>query len=506
MPITLGLDVGTTTITALALDALSGHVLTRATRPNGANITTAEDRARGRSEWDAEQMLQTALAVLGEVVSQLGEQRPDVAGLGLTGQQHGVVLVDGETRPLTPFINWQDRRGEERWPGTEQTYTQEAAALLGPDATRRTGCSLASGYLGTTLFWLRAAGQLPDAALACFITDFVGARLTATRPVTDPTMAASSGLLNVQARDWDAAAIQALDLPPALFPTVREAGDPLGGLTADVARATGLPAGLPVFVGLGDNQASFVGSVAHRGASVLVNVGTGAQVSRYVEWEEWEEWEGREGREDPLGPGRPEVRPFPRGGYLLVHAGLFGGRTYALLDRFFRQVGADLFDQAAAAPLYPRLNELARGVPPGADGLRCEPFFTGSRAEPTRRAIWSGMSDANFTPAHLTRALLEGMARRFHQGFSHLQTVTSAPVEHLVGAGNGLRENGTLAEIVATEFDLPLQMTLHREEAAYGAALVASVGVGVWPDLARAGRILRYGSAITPLTPGERRP
>ncbi|MCW5854088.1 MAG: hypothetical protein KIT87_28735, partial [Anaerolineae bacterium] len=99
-------------------------------------------------------------------------------------------------------------------------------------------------------------------------------------------------------------------------------------------------------------------------------------------------------------------------------------------------------------------------------------------------------------PAHLTRALLEGMARRFHQAFSHLQAVTGAPVEYLMGAGNGLRENATLAEIVATQFGQPLQMTLHREEAAYGAALVASVGAGVWPDLARAGRILRYGATV----------
>ena len=380
MPITLGLDIGTTTITALALDALDGHVLARATQPNAAEVTSTADRARGRSEWDAEKMLAAALVALGEVVGKLGERRGEVVGLGLTGQQHGVVLVDDQTRPLTPFINWQDRRGEEIVPGTEQTYTQRAAALLGPDAARRTGCTLASGYLGTTLFWLREAGQLPAAALANFITDFVGARLTATFPVTDPTMAASSALLHVQAREWDPAALQALGLPPSVFPPVREAGNPLGGLTRDAGRATGLPVGLPVFVGLGDNQASFVGSVAHRAVSVLVNVGTGAQVSRYVEREEWEAWEGRE---DALGPGRPEVRPFPRGGYLLVHAGLFGGRTYALLDRFFRQVGVDLFDRATDAPLYPRLNELARRVPPGADGLRCEPFFTGSRAAPS---------------------------------------------------------------------------------------------------------------------------
>ena len=503
MPITLGLDVGTTTVTALALDAASGAVLARATRPNDADITTASDRSRGRSEWDAEAMLSAALAALADAAAQLGERRDGVVGLGLTGQQHGVVLVDRATRPLTPFINWQDRRGEEPWPGSEQTYTQRAAALLGPAAVARTGCALAGGYLGTTLFWLRANAQLPDAALACLITDFVGARLTGTPPVTDPTMAASSGLLDVWTRRWDAAALQALGLPPGLFPPLREAGDALGGLTPQSARAAGLPPGLPVCVGLGDNQASFVGSVAQRATSVLVNVGTGAQVSQYVERAEWEEEEGREGAS---GLGRPEIRPFPRGGYLLVHAGLFGGRTYALLDRFFRQVGRDLFGQAADAPLYARLNEWARAVPYGADGLRCEPYFSGSRAEPTRRAVWTGMSDVNFTPAHLTRALLEGMARSFQQGFTHLQSTARTPVERLVGAGNGLRENAALAEMVATEFGLPLVTPLHREEAAYGAALVASVGVGVWPDLDQAGQMIHYGPPVKPLTPVAPRP
>src|SRR5262249_18425532 len=150
-----------------------------------------------------------------------------------------------------------------------------------------------------------------------------GALLTGTRPVTDPTFAASSGVFDIRAGAWDADLIAALGLSPSLFPEVRPSGAPLGTLTAAMAEATGLPEGLPVFVGIGDNQASFRGSVADLDDSVLVNVGTGGQVSVYTD----------EFRYDP----RLETRPFP-GGYLLADAGLCGGASYALLERFFRQV------------------------------------------------------------------------------------------------------------------------------------------------------------------------
>lgn len=478
MSITLGLDIGTTSITALALDAEHGAVLATATTRNTADITTATDRARGRSEWYAETMVRLASGVLREVAIALGDRLTQVCGLGLTGQQHGVVLVDPRGHPLTPFINWQDQRGNELYPGTTLTYTEAARARVGPDAPLRTGCTLASGYLGTTLFWLRETDALPTDGLACFITDFIGSRLTDAPPVTDPTMAASSGLLNLSARDWDTDACQALGLPATLFPPIREAGVLYGQLTPTAAATTGLPVGLPVYVGLGDNQASFLGSVADQNTTVLVNVGTGAQVGRYVT---------QLYQAPPL-----EMRPFPRQGYLLVHAGLSGGRTYAVLERFFRQVGLDLFEVTETTSLFARMNDLARGIPPGADGLRCEPFFRGSRSEPERRAVWRGMSDVNLTPGHLVRALLEGMAHSFAQSYAHIQTVTDLATTTLVGAGNGLRENDVLAALVATEFGLPLKVPTHREEAAYGAALVAAVGAGVWPDLATAGQLVRY--------------
>lgn len=479
MSISLGIDVGTTTITALALDASTGETLAVHTLSNDAEVTSADDKARGRSEWDADRIAARAGECLHAVAGCVASRGDEFVGLGITGQQHGVVLVDKQLRPLTPLINWQDQRTRDAM-SDGATFLETAQRRIGDDAPERTGARLAAGYLGTTLFWLNEQGILPHESTAVFLADYLGARLTEGPPVTDPTNAAGSGLLNAAERQWDKVAIEALGLNERLLPPIAEAGDLLGVLSPSSAASTGLPQGLPVFVALGDHQASVVGSVAERERSVLVNVGTGGQVAGFTDRFRF--------------AAGLETRPYPRGGYLLVSAGLCGGRSYALLEAFFRAVGEQMFGATADAPLYPRLNELAASVPAGADGLRCEPLFTGTRANPSLRGSWSGLSPANFTPAHLARSLLEGMASVFRQGFEQIHAATGGTYDRLIGAGNGLRENAVLSACVCDAFGLPLTLPRHREEAAFGAALIASVGAGVFPDVASAGGLIRYES------------
>jgi sugar (pentulose or hexulose) kinase len=317
--------------------------------------------------------------------------------------------------------------------------------------------------------------------------DYFGALLTGTRPVTDPTCAASSGVFDIRLGSWAQDYLKALDLPPGLFPEVRPSGTLLGNLTEEAADMTGLPAGLPVFGGIGDNQASFLGSVGDPEETVLVNVGTGGQVSMFSEHFLY----------DP----RLETRPYPGGGFLLACVGLCGGRAYAALEKFFRQVGWELYGMARVAPLFDTLNRLASSVPSGADGLRCEPFFAGTRQQPELRASWTGISLDNFAPAHLARSLLEGMARAFHSGEEVIAALTGRPARRLVGAGNGIRQNPLLAQLLADEFGLPLNVPCHAEEAAQGAALLAGFGAGLLGDLTTAGQLIRYTDPVV----GERR-
>jgi sugar (pentulose or hexulose) kinase len=478
MPVTIGLDIGTTTITALALDGQGGEILASATAANEAEITAPSDKARGFSEWDSAGMVNIACGCLRRVSESLDTRQRDIAGLAITGQQHGGLLVDSQLRPISPLINWQDRRSQEAMTGSSQTYLQRAQELAGSDAPTRAGCRLHSGFMAVTLFWMKERGILPPQGTACLVMDYFTALVTGQHVVTEATCAGSFGVLDVRHQAWDREMLVALGLRESLLPPVHPSGERTGSLGPDFAKMTGLPAGLPVFGALGDNQASFFGSVAHPEESVLVNVGTGGQVAASLERYCY----------DP----RLETRPFLDGKFLLVCPGLCGGRTYATLQRFFRQIGDDLFQLHSGQPLYERMNHLAESVPPGAEGLRCEPFFTGTRLQPELRASWSGMTPENFTPAHMTRALLEGMARAFRSGYEAIRLHLAESPSRLVCSGNAMRENPLLRRLVAQEFGLPASVPCHREEAAYGAALLAAVGAGIQPDMTSANRLIRY--------------
>src|SRR5262245_51675481 len=213
MPLLLGLDLGTTTVTAVALECERHELRAVHTLPTPPETTRPAEKERGRREHDASALLDAGLACLRELVERLGPAVGEVVGLGLTGQQHGVVVVDRSGRPLTPFIGWQDQRGNEAVEDEEGgAFVERARRLAGPDASDRTGCRLATGYMGTTLFWLRRHGLLPKEGTACFLTDLASARWSGATVATDPTGAASSGLLDIERCDWDQAILHALGL------------------------------------------------------------------------------------------------------------------------------------------------------------------------------------------------------------------------------------------------------------------------------------------------------
>ena len=106
----LGIDIGTTTITSVAVDADSGTIVELATTSNDARY---DNRPQGRSEWDANRIISQALQCVKDVVTLLGPRAKQIVGIGMTGQQHGMVLVDKDLSPVSPYINWQDQRGNE---------------------------------------------------------------------------------------------------------------------------------------------------------------------------------------------------------------------------------------------------------------------------------------------------------------------------------------------------------------------------------------------------------
>ena len=477
MTLMLGIDLGTTKTTAIAVDAQSGSIVAQATSPTSQNTATPRDQERGRSEFDVISLTQAGIECLRGVVQRLGSRVREVVGLGITGQQHGSVIVDRQRRPLTPFINWQDQRGNDL-DESGRSWVEKANERIDEETARRSGCRLRTGFMGTTLYWLRETNQLPADGRACFLMDYFASELTDGPLLTDPSCAGSAGVFDVPTRDWSEAALSAMGLERVQFPQVREANKVVGRLTDRASQSTGLPSGMPVFVPIGDHQACFLGSVADRFESVLLNVGTGAQVAVFTPQCDYR---------FPI-----ELRPFPISGNLLSFVGLSGGWSFQVVERFFRLIGEQLFGQKIEGTLYSQLTKLASQESPGSAGMSLLPTFSGTRANPHKRGALSGISARSLTPGNLVRSLLEGMANDYRQAYELICSVTGKKQSRLVTAGNGLRENQLLSSIVENEMQLVPVATKHREEAAFGAALIAGVGAQVFEDLHAAGRLVQY--------------
>ncbi len=459
----LSLDLGTSKLAALAFDVATGRALAINSAPNRARRDTVV-QGLTRAELDASLLSTDALALLRELVTWLPDSA-DVLSVGVTGQQHGVALLDAQGKPIAPAITWQDQRALE--PAGPRTFLDEYIRRVGgPARFAGEGCQPAPGYLGVTLYWLAQHGLLPAGSRVCHIPDVFVATLIGKLPPSDPTLAGSSGLYDVQAGCWDRVLISQLGLSTVQFPEILPTGTLAGTLCAEAAACTGLKVGTPVAVALGDNQASYIGSVTAPWNSVLVNIGTGGQVSALVN--------------TFLRIPTLDTRAFPEGAFLLVGAGSSGGSSLTVLHSLVQEIGQEFWG-IPPANLYGQLTTLASQAPARSAGVTCIPHFGGTRSNPADTGSWLGLTTANMTIGNLTRSLLEGIASDAHD-FWRLMSPLTGPRAKLIGAGNGLLRNPVLQEAIEEAFGLPLTLSRHAEAAALGAALSASVAAGVYPD------------------------
>jgi sedoheptulokinase len=433
----LGIDIGTGKVAAVVVDA-AGAVVASAARAHHADLP----RPAGRAEQDVGKLL----AAVGAVVRELPEQlRRQVRAVGVTGQMHGVALVDAAGEPITPLITWQDQRC------LEGTFLADLSA--------RAGRQLRTGYGCATLAWLAAHGQLPPrAACGCTIGDLLVARLCGlSRPVTDPTDAMSWGLFDPAALDWDAAAVAAGGIPAELLPKVLPCGATAGRTTAGLAGEWGIAQGIPVAVALGDNQASLLATLDRPAEELALTLGTGGQLSAIVD------------AVRPLPPASPaEYRPFPGGRVALVAASLAGGSAWAWLAQAAR---AWLTDLGAPCPadnaLYARLNELGLRAEGGPD---FRPLFFGERHNPALRGIIADIGPGNFSLGQVARSLARGIVTNLKEMLPPEAWIGRRAV---VGSGNALGRNPLLQAMAREVLGLPLRLSPANEEAARGAARLA---------------------------------
>ena len=426
----LGLDIGTTSISAVVFEDSAGVLAVRTVKNDSFLAGAPWERIQ-----DPQKIRATAMAVVGELLTAF----PDVEAIGVTGQMHGILYLNNQGEPVSPLYIWQDGRGS--LPYNEHKSWADYLSEV-------TGYPLATGYGLVTHAWNLRHGLVPEAAVKlCTIHDYLAMLFAGkTVPVTEPTDAASLGMYDLINHRFDPEALKKAGIDPAILPEV--VSDPHLGCGEF---------GIPVFNAIGDNQASFLGATGGRTDVLLINMGTGGQISVYSP--------------EYLETNTLETRPFPEVGWLLVGASLCGGRSYALLETFFRETVKMVTGEEVNA--YEAMDRALENTTP-ADIPVVSPLFQGTRKDPSLRGCITGLTPDNFTPVHLLQGLMQGMADELcgmYQGY--LDKGGTAPAA-MIGSGNGLRKNRHLCRVFEKTFGCPLILSHYQEEAACGAAIYAA--------------------------------
>lgn len=479
-PLIAGLDIGTTSISAVALNT-RGLVEHSVTLNHDATVA---DRPADLAEQDPQRLWTTVCSALKRLAAEGRGKR--LAAIAVTGQMHSTVLLNKSAEPLGNVITWQDRRSVSASDGL--SLLDQLKQRSPADAVRNSGCAPSAGYMGTTLFALRRRNELPeDFRAAAFVADWIVSRLTDQTPVTDRSHAASSGLYDFVRDDWNNDLLAAAEIKREVLPDVRDSGIPIGTLTEAVASECGIPAGTPVCNAIGDNQASVLSCLPSDPDAILINIGTGGQIVwRSGAFQRIEQLDTRylphDGVADQTAP--PELL------FMIVGAGLCGGDAIAWVNRTVRNWLSVFGVQMTDFDVWDRLADQIAGNP-AEDGLICEPFFRGTRQEPARRGIFKGVSNENFTPVHVAVSVLNGIAQSMFDVYERSGRAAAQPVRRIVMSGNAAKRNPLLTEAVRRRFQVSVEVAGHAEEAATGTAILAGVRLGLLTSIEAARELVR---------------
>ena len=414
--------------------------------------------------WDGTQAaIRAALGSAGEGGGAAGVRADEVVAVGLTGQMHGLVLLDVAGEVLRPAILWNDQRTAAECDAIRDAVGAERLiAVTGNDAL--------TGFTAPKLVWVRDHESDVWARVAHVLLpkDYVRLRLTGQYAM-DKADGSGTILFDLAARDWSAEMLAALGIDPAWMPPTYEGPDVTGVVTEAAAAATGLRAGTPVVAGGGDQSANAVGVGVVSSGTMALSLGTSGVVFAATD--------------APIHEPRGRVHAF-------CHA--VPGR-WCMMSVMLSAAGSLRWFRDAVAPDVPfsDLVEPAAEVPPGSDGLFFLPYLTGERSpypDPLARGAFIGLT-VGHDRRHLTRAVLEGVAFGLRDGLD-LMTDAGMPAPGQFRVSGGGTASPTWRQILADVLGAELATVNTTEGAAYGAALLAAVGAGWFQSVEAAAQAL----------------
>jgi xylulokinase len=451
----LGIDVGTGGTRAALVDP-RGRVIGAAT----AEHAPMSSRRFGWAEQSPEDWWRAACQAIRECLAKTSVSAAEVSAIGLTGQMHGLVLLDAQDRVVRPAIIWCDQRTEQECRDITQRVGAERLIEL-------TANPALTGFTLPKIWWVRRHEPELWARVRSLMLpkDYVRFRLTGERAI-DVADASGTLMFDVVHRRWSQEMLKISQLDEALLPKVFESVEISAYVHQDGANQAGLRPGIPVVAGAGDQAAGAVGMGIVKPGAVSATIGTSGVVFAATSAPVLE----------PHGRIHTFCHAIPNRWHVM---GVTQGAGLSL--RWFRdQFGAGADD---GRDPYDRLADEAAQAPAGADGLLWAPYLMGERTphlDPNARGALVGIT-AQHTRAHVIRAILEGVAFSLRDSLTLFREI-GVPIESIRLGGGGAR-SPLWQQIQADIYGMPVELIEADEGGAYGAALLAGVGSGNWSSV-----------------------
>ncbi len=451
----LGIDIGTGGSRAIVM-ADDGSLIASATVDHQA-FTSARAAWAEQNPADWWRACQQAVR---SVLSRSGVQSRQIACIGLSGQMHGTVILDKDGLILRPSIIWCDQRGEEQCARLNQKVGARRLLELtcNPALTNFTLIKLLWIREHEPHIWSRVRHVLlpKDYVRFCLGGEYA----------IDVAEASGTLLLDVANRRWSQELLGAVDLDARLFPNVFESPEICARVTDQAARLTGLLAGTPIVAGAGDQAAGAVGMGITRPGTVSATIGTSGVVFAATDRPAL----------DPKGRLHTFCHAIPGRWHVMGVTQAAGLSLRWLRDLFTAGTGTEPWS-------YERMTEEAALAPPGSDGALWGPYLMGERAphmDPRIRAGLVGLA-ASHTRAHIIRSVMEGVAFSLRDSLTIFSEL-NVPVEKIRLGGGGAR-SPLWRQIQADVYNRDVEIIAAEEGAAFGAAILAGVGAGLWPGV-----------------------
>lgn len=448
----LGIDTSTTATKALLIDEQGSVVAVAATE------YPFDTPKPGWTEQDPKLFWDGTVQSIRTVLTKARVSGKNIAAVGLTGQMHGMTLLDTHGEVIRPCILWNDQRTARQ--------CEYITGLVGAKRILQlTGNPILTGFTAPKIVWTREHEPENYVRIAHVLLpkDYVRYKLTGEF-FSDVADASGTSLFDVGKRQWSDEMLAALKIPRAWLPEVTESPVASAKISADAARATGLIAGTPVVAGGGDQAAQAVGTGIIREGLVAVTIGTSGVV--FAQSDSY--------RVEPEGALHAFCHAVP-GKWHLMGVMLSAGGSF----RWYR-------DTLASNESYDALTAAAAKIAAGSEGLLFLPYLTGERTphpDPHARGSFVGLSVRHTRP-HLTRAVIEGVTYGLRDSLE-LMRALGVPTKQVRASGGGAR-SAVWRQILADIFDAEIVTVNATEGAAYGAALLAGAGAGVFANVEEA--------------------